>query len=107
MCVLRRAPRGVHTSVTALEQDIRTWIDGWNENPKPFSWTKTADQILNSLADYLTKINPQTTKPEKDLVSSFLAQRTLAEIEHSGGHRPVPHGRRPPRGHPRAGRLRP
>jgi transposase len=54
--------RGVHTSVKALEQDIRAWIDGWNENPKPFSWTKTADEILNSLADYLTKINPPTTE---------------------------------------------
>ncbi|MFC5200370.1 IS630 family transposase [Streptomyces kaempferi] len=54
--------RGVHTSVKALEQDIRAWIDGWNENPRPFTWTKTADEILNSLADYLTKINPPTTE---------------------------------------------
>jgi transposase len=54
--------RGVHTSVKALEQDIRAWIDGWNENPRPFAWTKTADEILNSLADYLTKINPPTTE---------------------------------------------
>ncbi|CCK24429.1 transposase [Streptomyces davaonensis JCM 4913] len=53
--------RGVHTSVKALEQDIRAWIDTWNENPRPFAWTKTADEILNSLADYLTKINPPTT----------------------------------------------
>jgi hypothetical protein len=27
--------RGVHKSVQALEADIRTWIAGWNENPKP------------------------------------------------------------------------
>lgn len=53
--------RGVHTSVKALEDDIRTWIDGWNSNPKPFTWTKTADEILNSLADYLNKIAPTTT----------------------------------------------
>ncbi|MFI5887030.1 hypothetical protein [Streptomyces sp. NPDC051554] len=52
--------RGVHTSVKALEQDIRARIDGWNENPRPFTWAKTADEILNSLADYLTKINPPT-----------------------------------------------
>jgi len=44
--------RGAHTSVKALEQDIRAWINGWNENPRPFSWTKTADEILNSLADH-------------------------------------------------------
>ncbi|MCR8580048.1 IS630 family transposase [Streptomyces sp. Isolate_219] len=52
--------RGVHTSVKALENDIRSWIDTWNENPRPFRWTKTADEILHSLADYLTKIAPPT-----------------------------------------------
>ncbi|MFD7447349.1 IS630 family transposase [Streptomyces sp. NPDC059909] len=54
--------RGVHTSVKALEQDIRAWIDGWNENPRPFTWTKTADEILKSLADYLTKVTPPATE---------------------------------------------
>ncbi|MGW0633333.1 IS630 family transposase [Streptomyces sp. NPDC002758] len=49
--------RGAHTSVKALEDDIRAWIATWNENPRPFTWTKTADEILISLADYLTKIN--------------------------------------------------
>jgi transposase len=48
--------RGVHTSVQALENDIREWIATWNENPRPFTWTKTADEILNSLADYLAKL---------------------------------------------------
>ncbi|MEE1838551.1 IS630 family transposase [Streptomyces sp. JV190] len=56
---------GVHTSVKALEQDIKAWIDGWNENPRPFTWTKTADEILKSLADYLTKINPPS-QPTKE-----------------------------------------
>jgi transposase len=41
--------RGVHTSVQALETDIRNWIETWNENPRPFVWTKTADEILDSL----------------------------------------------------------
>jgi transposase len=48
--------RGVHTSVQALENDIKAWVATWNENPRPFAWTKTADEILNSLADYLAKI---------------------------------------------------
>jgi transposase len=48
--------RGVHTSVQALENDIRDWIATWNHNPRPFTWTKTADEILNSLADYLAKL---------------------------------------------------
>lgn len=49
--------RGVHTSIHALEADIRQWIDTWNENPRPFTWTKTADEILNSLAKYLARIS--------------------------------------------------
>ncbi|WP_443075102.1 hypothetical protein [Streptomyces sp. NBC_01435] len=51
--------------VKALEQDIRAWIDGWNENPRPFIWTKTADEIFKSLADHLTKINPPS-QPSKE-----------------------------------------
>jgi transposase/DNA-binding XRE family transcriptional regulator len=50
--------RGVHTSVRALEDDIKAWIGTWNQDPRPFTWTKTADEILASLADYLAKINP-------------------------------------------------
>ena len=49
--------RGVHTSVPALEADIREWINTWNDDPKPFVWTKTADEILNSLAKYLSRIS--------------------------------------------------
>jgi transposase len=48
--------RGVHTSVPALENDIRDWIATWNDHPRPFTWTKTADEILNSLAGYLAKL---------------------------------------------------
>ncbi|AOR29951.1 IS630 family transposase [Streptomyces fodineus] len=58
--------RGVHTSVKALEEDIRAWIDSWNENPRPFTWTKTADEILKSLADYLTKLTPPATENQRE-----------------------------------------
>src|SRR5687767_2399744 len=49
--------RGSHTSVQALEADIREWVDGWNADPKPFIWTKTAEQILESLGRLLTRIS--------------------------------------------------
>jgi transposase len=49
--------RGVHKSVQALEADLRTWIDTWNDNPRPFAWAKTAEEILDSLAKYLTRIS--------------------------------------------------
>ncbi|WP_217500500.1 hypothetical protein [Rhodococcus pyridinivorans] len=57
--------RGVHTSVQALEKDITAWIDEWNDNPRPFCWTKTADEILESLADHLAKINPSTSTTDQ------------------------------------------
>ncbi|MFJ4806897.1 transposase [Streptomyces murinus] len=58
--------RGVHTSVKALEDDITVWIDTWNENPRPFTWTKVADEILNSLAGYLTKVGTTGQKAEQN-----------------------------------------
>jgi transposase len=38
--------RGVHTSTKQLEQDIRSFIEQHNENPRPYRWTKSADDIL-------------------------------------------------------------
>jgi hypothetical protein len=49
--------RGVHKSVQALEAGIRAWIQNWNANPRPFTWTKTADEILDSLAKYISRIS--------------------------------------------------
>ena len=48
--------RGVHRNVQSLERDIRSWIKTWNEEPKPFVWTKTADEILETLAAYCQRI---------------------------------------------------
>jgi transposase len=49
--------RGVHKSVQTLEADIRAWIENWNQNPRPFAWTKTAEEILDSLAKYIARIS--------------------------------------------------
>ena len=49
--------RGVHKSVQALEADIRVWVGNWNQNPRPFAWTKTAEEILDSLAKYIARIS--------------------------------------------------
>jgi transposase len=48
----KRIRRGVFRRVKDLETAIRQYIDVHNENPKPFKWTKTADQILASIARY-------------------------------------------------------
>jgi transposase len=48
--------RGVHKSVKQLEQDILAWVDTWNEDPRPFIWTKSAQEILESLGRLLQRI---------------------------------------------------
>lgn len=48
----KRIRRGVFHSVQELETAIRDYIDIHNEAPKPFTWTRTADQILDSIARY-------------------------------------------------------
>ena len=48
--------RGVHKSVRQLEKDILAWVDTWNEDPKPFIWTKSAEEILESLGRLLRRI---------------------------------------------------
>ena len=44
--------RGVHQSSAELEAAIYRYLDVTNEDPKPFVWTKTADQILASVARF-------------------------------------------------------
>ena len=48
----KRIRRGVFRSVKELESAIREYIDVHNEDPTPFVWTRTADQILDSIARY-------------------------------------------------------
>jgi transposase len=49
--------RGSHHSVPQLERSIRQWVERWNEDPRPFVWHKTADEILESLAAYCQRIS--------------------------------------------------
>ena len=49
--------RGAHKSVRQLNTDIRAWIAPWNDDPRPDVWTKTAEQILDSIATYCNRIN--------------------------------------------------
>jgi len=45
----KRIRRGTFTSVRELEQAIHDYLDSHNETPKPFTWTATADDILNKI----------------------------------------------------------
>jgi len=50
----RQIKRGSHRSVQELESAIRDFIAVHNQQPKPFRWTKSADQILASIARFAT-----------------------------------------------------
>ena len=62
----KRIRRGVFRSVKELEAAIRDYIDIHNEAPKPFTWTRTADQILDSIARYAQRA---TVTPPSGLIS--------------------------------------
>ena len=53
----RQIRRGTHRSTEELEQAIEEYLSVHNENPKPFIWTKSADQILESLKIYCERIS--------------------------------------------------
>ena len=53
----RQLRRGVHRSTRELERAIKEFLDVHNADPKPFIWTKTADQILESLARFCRRIS--------------------------------------------------
>ena len=53
----KKLQRSAHCSAKELAVDIQAWVDNWNEDPKPFVWHKTAEQILERLAGYCSAIN--------------------------------------------------
>jgi len=56
----KKLKRSAHRSAKELAVDIQAWVDAWNEDPKPFVWHKTAEQILERLAGYCATINQGT-----------------------------------------------
>jgi transposase len=53
----RQLRRGVHRSTLELERAIRDYVDHRNRHPKPFIWTKTADEILTSIERFCQRIS--------------------------------------------------
>jgi len=53
----RQIKRGTHRSTLELERAIRHYLSTYNENPKPFIWTKSADEILASVARFCKRIS--------------------------------------------------
>jgi len=55
----KKLKRSAHCSVKELAADIEAWAATWNEDPKPFVWHKTAEQILDRLAGYCTAVTAE------------------------------------------------
>jgi hypothetical protein len=70
----KRIRRGAFRSVRELESAIREFIEVHNEDPKPFVWTRTADQILDSIALDMLAADLSLTMP--DLIYEPLGQET-------------------------------
>lgn len=51
----------MHRSPRELEGAIRASLDVTNKHPKPFIWSQTADQILDSLARFCQRISDSDT----------------------------------------------
>lgn len=53
----KQIKRGTHRSTQALEKSIREYLKMYNEKPKPFVWTQSADDILKSIARFCQRIS--------------------------------------------------
>ncbi|MDF3143453.1 MULTISPECIES: IS630 family transposase [unclassified Streptomyces] len=49
--------RGVFCSLDELKTGLEEWIKTWNEQARPFKWTKTADQIIDRICRYCDRIS--------------------------------------------------
>lgn len=56
--------RQAHTSVKDLEDSIRHYLTIYNEDPKPFQWRKSADEIVASVGRAASALNPPTDKSD-------------------------------------------
>jgi transposase len=52
----KKLTRSAHRNIAELAADITAWVEVWNDDPHPYVWTKTADQILDRLAGYCSAV---------------------------------------------------
>ena len=60
----KKLQRSAHRSVKELAEDILAWIEVWNHDPKPFTWNKAAEAILDSMGRYCGEILQATDTHE-------------------------------------------
>ena len=58
----KKLKRGTHRSVRDLNTDIRNWINTWNDDPRPYVWTKTPTKSSTPSADTTNKLTTHDTR---------------------------------------------
>jgi transposase len=69
MLTERQIKRGAHRSVAALKTAINAFLVAHNEDPRPFTWTKSADEILASIARFAARTTEMQKTPHMKLTS--------------------------------------
>jgi hypothetical protein len=54
---ITRTLNGVFCSLDELTTALEDWIEIWNATARPFKWTKTADQIIDRICRYRSRIS--------------------------------------------------
>ncbi len=57
----RQIKRGVHRSARELEEALMRYIDQRNDDPKPFKWVRSADQILDAVKRFCLRVKPENS----------------------------------------------
>jgi transposase len=63
--------RGAHARTRALEAAVRRCLAVTNETPRPFVWTKTADEILASVTRFVIGSPRRDTNVERAFLSAW------------------------------------
>ena len=66
----RQIKRGSHLSVRQLESAISEFIEAHNEEPRPFAWTKSADDILAGVSRFATATLRAHSRISKEISDS-------------------------------------
>ena len=72
----KKLQRSAHRNVKELAADIRAWVETWNENPTPFVWHKTAEEILERPAVATARPSPLTSPSRNPLPLTRRFNRT-------------------------------
>ena len=77
--------RGVHRSTQELERAIRRYIDTVNSNPRPFRWTKSADDILATIRRFCLRTLDTAERQKETCLSMKLSKAAETQrMSHRG-----------------------